>query len=169
MDERTIADAIAECFGNPTESIEAVAARAARLALDAPAIVWEGDAQTFQFSFVSASAEQLLGYPTLRWISEPTFWADVVIVPGDREEAIAYCALATAKRADHVFEYRARRADGGILWLRDYVQVIVGPRKIASKLRGIMIDVTAERTLTHGFEQPSTFRVPSQEQLTSLT
>lgn len=168
MDDRTIAAAIATCFGNPAEPISSVEARA-RIALAPSAIVWEGDAQTFQFSFVSASAEQLLGYATTRWVTEPTFWADVVVVPDDRDEAIAYCALATGKRADHVFEYRARCSDGSILWLRDYVQVIVGPRKIASKLRGIMVDISAERTVTHGLDQRSDFRVPSQEQLTTLS
>src|SRR5262245_25399915 len=33
------------------------------------AIVWEADAQTFEFSFVSEQAEQLLGYPVECWTS----------------------------------------------------------------------------------------------------
>jgi PAS domain-containing protein len=167
MDDRTVAELVAACLEDLAEPIEHVDARAARLATD-PVIVWEGDAQTFQFSFVSSSAERLLGYPVRRWVDEPTFWADVVIAPDDRDEAIAYCALATAKRADHVFEYRARRSDGGVLWLRDYVRVIVGPRKVATKLRGIMFDVSAERAITDGVEQRSTFRVPSHGELASL-
>jgi PAS domain-containing protein len=163
----SLAAVVAECFGNGTDSIEDVDARAQRV-LEVPAIVWEGDAQTFQFSFVSKTAELLLGYPVTRWTTEPTFWADVVIAPDDRDDAIAYCALATAKRTDHVFEYRAHKANGGIIWLRDYVQVLVGPRRIATKLRGLMIDISTERTATHGFEQPSTFRAPSHEELAAL-
>ena len=34
-------------------------------------IVWEIDARTFQFSFVSKKAERLLGYPVERWLHEP--------------------------------------------------------------------------------------------------
>lgn len=39
-------------------------------------IVWEADAKTFRFTFVSQQAERLLGYPLSLWIDEPTFWAD---------------------------------------------------------------------------------------------
>ncbi len=39
-------------------------------------IVWEAEATTFQFSFVSNQAERILGYPVQRWLSEPTFWKD---------------------------------------------------------------------------------------------
>src|SRR5829696_9034061 len=37
-------------------------------------IVWEADAQTFQFTFVSEKAERLLGYPIAQWTSDPNFW-----------------------------------------------------------------------------------------------
>ena len=161
-------NAVEECFGRAEDRIELVDSRAQRLFADAPAIVWEGDAQTFQFSYVSPSAETLLGYPARRWVEEPTFWADVVIAPDDRDDAIAYCALATAKRADHVFEYRARRADGGVVWLRDYVRVIVGPRGVASVLRGIMFDISAEKQANRTFEERATFRAPSPEALQAI-
>ena len=38
------------------------------------AIVWEADPETFQFLFVSAHAEAILGYPVRQWIDEPDFW-----------------------------------------------------------------------------------------------
>jgi PAS domain S-box-containing protein len=162
----TFERAIGECFGTGGDSIEAVERRARGVL--AGAIVWEGDAQTFQFSFVSPSAEALLGFPARRWIDEPTFWADVIITPEDRNDAIAYCALATAKRADHVFEYRARRADGGIVWLRDYVRVVVGPRGVARTLRGIMIDVSAEKVAAQTFGDRATYQVPDRATLDAL-
>ena len=31
-------------------------------------IVWEADAQTFAYSFVSEQAERILGYPKQRWL-----------------------------------------------------------------------------------------------------
>ncbi len=161
--------AVDECFGQGTDRIEIVEQRARRLFAGHSIIVWEGDAQTFQFSYVSATAEDLLGYPASRWTQEPTFWADVVITPDDRDDAIAYCALATAKRADHVFEYRARCADGAMLWLRDYVRVVVGPRGIARTLRGIMFDVSPEKRATNTFEERATYRVPSPAALEVMT
>lgn len=132
-----------QAFGDSRESIEAVARRA-RDMFDRPVIVWEGDAQTFEFSFVSTSAEEILGHPAKRWTTEATFWADTVVHPEDRDDAVAYCALATGKCVDHAFVYRAKTADGSVRWLADYVQVVRGPRNVAERLRGIMIDVTDE-------------------------
>jgi PAS domain-containing protein len=37
-------------------------------------ILWQADATTFQFTFVSRQAERLLGYPVERWLNEPDFW-----------------------------------------------------------------------------------------------
>ena len=159
---------VEECFGRDDDSIEDVDQRVARSFEDRLAIVWEGDAQTFRFSYVSAGASALLGYPTQRWIDEPAFWADVVIAAEDRDDAIAYCALATAKRVDHTFEYRARCADGDVRWLRDYVRVLVGPRGVAQFLRGIMFDVTDEKRAEQTVAGPSSLRVPSPDALAAL-
>lgn len=130
-------------FGDARESIEAVALRAQGM-FDRPVIVWEGDAQTFEFSYVSKAAEEILGHPSTRWTTEATFWADAVVHPEDRDDAVAYCALATGKCLDHAFVYRAKTADGRTRWLADYVQVVRGTRSVAERLRGIMIDVTDE-------------------------
>ena len=136
---------IRRLFGAPGDAMADVDARARALYPDVTPIVWEGDAATFQFTFVSPLAEAVLGYPARRWIEEPTFWADVVVLPEDRGDAIAYCALATGKGRDHTFEYRARAADGRVVWLRDLVQVIPGARGIPERLRGVMFDVSAAR------------------------
>lgn len=128
-------------FGDGGERIDVVARRAEK-AFDRPVIVWEGDAQTFAFTYVSAAAEALLGHPVARWTSEATFWADAVVHADDRDDAVGYCALATGKGLDHAFVYRANTADGRTLFLADYVQVVRGAKGIAQRLRGIMIDVT---------------------------
>ncbi|MBI3045514.1 MAG: PAS domain S-box protein [Betaproteobacteria bacterium] len=106
-------------------------------------IVWEADAQTYRFLFVSRQAERLLGYPVERWIDEPTFWQDH-IHPDDRDWAIAYCVKATSELRSHDFEYRMIAADGRVVWLRDIVSVTVenGRPRLS---RGIMVDTTAAR------------------------
>lgn len=104
-------------------------------------IVWEADANTFQFSFVSSHAERLLGYPAERWVTEPGFWADH-IHPDDREQTVAFCVNATREKRDHQFEYRMLAADGRAVWLRDFVTVVVENGQPA-RLRGIMVDITA--------------------------
>ena len=138
------AGVVERAFGDASDPIAVVAERAQRLFGDEQVIIWEGDAQTFQFSYVSPSAHHILAHPVERWTKEATFWADHVVHPDDRDDAIGYCALATGKGRDHAFVYRAQRADGSTIQLLDYVQVVKGRRGVAERLRGIMIDVTDE-------------------------
>lgn len=107
-------------------------------------LVWEGDATTFQFRYVSPSAEEILGYPAERWMTEAGFWADVVVHPDDRDDAVAFCALATGQGRPHDFIYRARHADGHILYLHDFVRVVPGRYDLPEFLQGVMIDVSAD-------------------------
>ena len=61
------------------------------------AIVWEGDAVTWQFTFVSQRAEAMLGYPVDQWLKEPDFWVNH-LHPDDREQAITSCREAIGGR-----------------------------------------------------------------------
>ncbi len=152
-------------FGSPLDPMSAVEKRAEATFQDEEVIVWEGDPATFRFSFVGAAAARVLGYPSPRWTEEPTFWADHVVHPDDQRDAVAYCALATCKGADHTFEYRARRADGGVVWLLDIVRVILSERNLPVTLRGIMFDVSDLKREAGTFAGPSRERSPSREAL----
>ena len=94
------------------------------------AIVWEADARTLTFSFVSGRAETVLGYPVERWLREPDFWARR-IHPEDRDAVMQTYRTAIAEARDHEFEYRAIAADGREVWLRDIVHadVVFSDRK----------------------------------------
>ena len=144
MDRQALDSRCDAIFGEPEDPIELVESRAVA-AFSGDLIVWEGDAATFQFTYVSRNAEAILGYPVERWYSEPAFWAESVVHPDDRTDAVAYCALATAKKAHHEFEYRAVRSDGSVIWLLDLVRVVLGKRGLAERLRGLMVDVTSAR------------------------
>lgn len=147
------------------DSIEAVQARARKAFPDARFIVWEGDPATFALGYVGADAESLLGHPASDWIDSPTFWVDRIVHPDDRRDAWAYCALATGKGRDHLFEYRALRGDGSIVWMLDYVNVIRGERGVPSRLRGIMFDITAAKQRAGLLQVLPGLRAPSQEPL----
>ena len=106
-------------------------------------IVWEADAETFVFTFVSDQAERTLGYPAEQWLREPTFWKDH-LHPEDRDWAVRFCQEATAAKRPHDFEYRMIAADGRVVWFRDLVTVVVeGGRSI--RLRGLMLDITRHK------------------------
>ncbi len=105
-------------------------------------IVWEADAETFRFTFVSPQAEKILGYPISQWL-EPNFWRDHTH-PDDTEWCSAYCVDSTRRREDHEFEYRMIAADGRVVWLHDIVSVKSEPGA-ALYLRGIMLDITRRK------------------------
>jgi PAS domain S-box-containing protein len=113
-------------------------------------IVWEADAKTFAFSFVSDQAEHILGYPAERW-SEPTFWRDH-LHPEDRDWAMEFCAKATSENRSHDFEYRMIAADGRAVWLRDLVTVVVEEDR-ATRLRGVMVDITKRKQSEEALRQ----------------
>lgn len=118
-------------------------ARFEQLVQSIDGIVWEADAGTFEFTFVSDRSREILGYPPSAWLAAPQFWVDH-IHPDDRADAVAYCASRTADGANHTFEYRMVAADGRTVWIRDIVSV-VRPATGPAVLRGIMVDITRER------------------------
>ena len=106
-------------------------------------IVWEADAATLRFSFVSSQAERIIGYPAARWLSEPAFWAEH-LHPEDRESVLAFCRRVAEEAGAHEIEYRMIVADGSMVWMRDRVTAVRngdGP----AKLRGVMVDVTERK------------------------
>jgi PAS domain S-box-containing protein len=140
--ESKVAERTAELLQTTAEAV-AAQQRFGDLVNSIEGIVWEADASSFQFSFVSQQAERILGYPVKRWLSEPTFWKDH-LHPDDREWAVQLCVTATAEQRDHDFEYRMLAADGSVVWLRDLVTVVVEADR-ATRLRGVMLDVTKRR------------------------
>ena len=120
------------------------------------AIVWEADARTLTFSFVSRRAETVLGYPVERWLREPDFWARR-IHPDDRDPVMQIYRAAIAEGRDHEFEYRSIAADGREVWLRDIVHVVRDADGRPTTLRGLTVDLTelkrSERALHQSEEQ----------------
>lgn len=113
-------------------------------------IVWELDASTFRFTFVSDQSQRILGYAPEQWLADPTFWMDH-LHPEDRVWAPDFCRLSSEKLATHEFDYRMIAADGRVVWLRDFVTVDSHDDKHV-RLRGVMVDITqrkqAEQALT---------------------
>jgi PAS domain S-box-containing protein len=105
------------------------------------AIVWEADAATLRFSFVSQRAQTVLGFPTERWLAEADFFS-TRIHPEDRAKVVATCRAALARGEDHELEYRALRNNGNVVWLRDIVHVVPSAPGRPGQLRGLTVDLT---------------------------
>jgi len=116
------------------------------------AIVWEADAATLRFSFVSQRAEEILGWPLDRWLAEPGFFA-ARIHPEDRARATATCREAIRRAVDHELEYRAVAGDGREIWLRDIVHVLRDPGGRAAQLRGLTVDISEQKRAQEALRQ----------------
>jgi PAS domain S-box-containing protein len=108
------------------------------------AIVWEADAGTGQFTFVSQRAEALLGYPVPRWLTAPDF-RRTLIHPEDQAPVRRAMQRALAEGRDYEIEYRAVAADRHAVWLHDRVQVLRDDEGRARQLRGVTVDVTPRK------------------------
>lgn len=106
-------------------------------------IVWEADAATFQFTFVSARAEEVLGYPPALWQSEHDSWSKY-IHPDDRDWVVSSCLEAAANLRSNDLEYRMIAADGRTVWLRNIMTARM--ENGVSKLRGVMVDITRQKS-----------------------
>ncbi|HEY0245889.1 MAG TPA: GAF domain-containing protein, partial [Mucilaginibacter sp.] len=107
-------------------------------------IVWEADIEMQQFTFISDQVEPLLGFSADECLNRQGFWESRVH-PEDRQVAAGYRELKNGTVKSRVFEYRASRADGQMVWIKDNVSVTYKGGK-PFLLHGIMLDNTiAER------------------------
>jgi PAS domain S-box-containing protein len=104
-------------------------------------IIWEADATAEQYTFVSSSAEQVLGYPVEQWLSEPDFWVKL-IHPEDRQWTVALCRKEMYQSRDYELEYRCLAADNRVVWLRDRAYIVRDDQGQVHKRRGLMVDIT---------------------------
>ncbi|GAB2635485.1 PAS domain-containing protein [Belliella aquatica] len=102
-------------------------------------IMWEADALTFKFSFVSPQVEEILGYSPEEWLSEDQFWINH-IHPDDRSQAYTYCKDMVDLGENHIFEYRFKKKSGEYILVQDRVAV---QKKFGKpdKLKGILVDI----------------------------
>lgn len=108
-------------------------------------VVWEANAETFQFIYVSPQVEKLLGYTSEEWLAEKDFWQNHIYEP-DREAAINFCHGETIDSVNHSFDYRMYRKDGSLVWIHDIVSVVEEQGK-GKLLRGIMVDISESKAV----------------------
>lgn len=109
------------------------------------AIVWRADARTFQTTFASKEAEDILGYPAASWTDVPGFWVSR-IHPEDRARVLELTSAETRHGRFHDFEYRAIAASGEVLWLHNITNVISRDGEPV-ELVGVTVDITARKRI----------------------
>jgi PAS domain S-box-containing protein len=125
-------------------------------------IVWEADATTLQFFFVSKQAQRMLGYPVDDWLHSPTFWKDHIHAD-DREWAAEVRSSVGTSMQGRDSEYRMVASDGRVVWVRDLVNVVVDDGR-AVKLRGLTFNVTRRKEAEQQLEEVAGRLIHAQEQ-----
>ncbi len=125
------------------------------------AIVWEADAATEKFVYVSREAEKL-GFPIDRWRNNPAFWSDL-IHPDDRVRVLGTFRSARDHGKDQEIEYRVQAADGRIVWLRNNFRVAGDERQQTCMLRGVMVDISRAKDAEAALQERSAEILSLQE------
>ena len=144
-------DELDSLFGYDWEPITKLEQRMHLKIHPSQAIVWEANAQTLRFRYVSSNVEELFGYPLNRWFNDSTFWGTVLIHPDDAGYAISLCAQATADGRHHNLAYRVITANQQVKRVLDVVRVIRTAQG-QQHLRGLMIDITKHPNPDRSFE-----------------
>ncbi|ADV65966.1 PAS domain-containing protein [Deinococcus maricopensis] len=119
-----------------------------RLSLMIDGVVWQGDPATGSSTYVSEKITALLGYTPQQWMSNPHFW-ESSIHPDDRAQTLADLERFTRTGEPFALEYRACRADGRVVWLRDVTTPLVEDGRLVA-LGGVMLDITAQKQAEAG-------------------
>jgi diguanylate cyclase (GGDEF)-like protein/PAS domain S-box-containing protein len=116
------------------------------------AILWEASPETFRISFLSSSAERLLGYPRERWYQEEDFW-EQHLHPDDREQTVSEALAHIRAGEDYELLYRMVAADGRTVWLRDIVRITRDANGRLKRITGVSVDVTQRKAIERSLQE----------------
>ena len=128
---------------------------------DAGIVVWEADAENFEFTDVSEEAVKLVGYETEEWY-RPDFFASH-IHPDDRERVLAIRRNHHEPDHHYDFEFRMLAKDQHIVWIRNLVEVVAESHKHC-RMRGFMIDITDRKRLEETLRELGGRLIGAQEE-----
>ncbi|HVO69224.1 MAG TPA: PAS domain S-box protein, partial [Aggregatilineaceae bacterium] len=122
--------------------------------------------QVISHRILSPQLAQLTGYPISRFNADWSFWSSLV-VPEDRPRVSAYMDGLRAGLSDEI-EYRVRRTDGDIVWVRDSIHVEKRPGDPHMTVYGVISDITARKLAEEKLRESERLAREFQEKLKAL-
>lgn len=107
------------------------------------AIVWEANAETRQFSFISHQVENLFLFSVDEWLAAAEFFKEQIF-PDDMDMVLDAYRRSAEQGVDCQLEYRRVAKDGSIIWVRDNIRIMDSGVE-QKQLRGVMVDITKKR------------------------
>lgn len=119
--------------------------RYADLAESVPAVIYTAATDAAGTTlYVNSHITPILGYTPEEWLRDPQLWYGRVH-PDDRDRAAREYRALSLGDPPRAYEYRMRRRDGRVIWVRDYVRVVQPPFGGQPVYHGVVIDITTER------------------------
>lgn len=109
-----------------------------------PDVVWSGCPQSGRILYISGACRTLYGYPPEEFRRRPELWFEL-IHPDDRASSREYTARLH-RDGEVTMEYRIRREDGAVRWVRDTGRAVRDSRGQVVRLDGIVTDITDLKT-----------------------
>lgn len=109
------------------------------------AIPWKIDWASKQFDYIGPQIETLLGWPQQSWLGA-TDWIER-IHEEERAAIATFCIRQSEQGIDHEADYRALKADGSFVWIRDVVHVIRNEQGETTALVGFMFDISERKRM----------------------
>lgn len=109
----------------------------------ARAILWRAEPSTLRFTYVTAHAQEILGYWIERWLHETNFWKNHGH-PDDWDVVESRCAESVRAGSKQQFDCRMIATGGEVRWFRVHVH----PQELRSgrvELVGAMVDITDQK------------------------
>lgn len=109
-------------------------------------VFWFADADTQQLLYVSPAFERLWGLSTQSLKADPSLWTHPVL-DDDRDllPLPFYASRSDAAGHEPVREYRLRRADGSLVWIRDRRFPLQAANGHVLRIGGIAEDITERK------------------------
>lgn len=107
------------------------------------AIVWEADAETRRFTYISHQVENLFFISMGEWLRAADFFKEQIFFE-DRDRVLEAYQRSIDQEVDCQLEYRRVSKDDSIVWVQDNIRIILDEEK-KKQLRGVMVDVTRKK------------------------
>ncbi len=108
-----------------------------------PALTWSMNPDTRHFDWVEGGAQHFLGYSQEHWLNTPQFWLERAH-PDYRGQVAEFYRAAMEQGGDFACEFRAMKADGEIIWLRDSFHIAMDSGGV-TRIHGVTLDITGRR------------------------
>lgn len=129
-------------------------------------IVWEADISRNRITYVSDSAERLLGYSPEQWMTEPLFW-ERRLHADDAAQAIAEYTVAVAAGQSYASTYRMIDGKGDIVWIHEAVSAISRDGQ-SNLMRGVIVDITGLKAAEQESARTAVRLAESESRLTAI-